>query len=193
MDTILLVEDDRFFRDVYSNLLHAEGYQVETASSGAAGLEMLGRGQYALVITDLILPDISGLEILTRVRESHPTVDVIMVTGNANLESAILALKLGARDYLVKPVNPDEFMHSVAQCIRQRHLLDENLELKPEFREQYVTGTKRVFKPKLGEAFDFSSFEQNLRRHPNVFGGSPGSVWKYSSSSTSVPSSSSTT
>lgn len=130
MDTILLVEDDRFFRDIYSNLLNTEGYQVETASSGAAGLEMLGKGQYALVVTDLVLPDISGLEILTRVRESHPTVDVIMVTGNANLESAILALKLGARDYLVKPVNPDEFMHSVAQCIQQRHLLDENLELK---------------------------------------------------------------
>ncbi|MDD2734950.1 MAG: diguanylate cyclase [Desulfuromonadaceae bacterium] len=130
MDTILLVEDDRFFRDMYAKLLQAEGYQVETASCGADGLEMLARGQYSLVITDLVMPDISGLEILTRVRESHPTVDVIMVTGNANLESAILALKLGARDYLVKPVNPDEFRHSVAQCIQQRHLLDENIELK---------------------------------------------------------------
>jgi diguanylate cyclase (GGDEF)-like protein len=64
------------------------------------------------------------------VRESHPTVEVIMVTGNANLESAIFALKHGARDYLVKPVNPDEFKHSVAQCIQQRRLLDENQELK---------------------------------------------------------------
>jgi diguanylate cyclase (GGDEF)-like protein len=130
MDTILLVEDDRFFRDMYANLLQSEGYLVETASCGADGLEMLARGQYSLVITDLVMPDISGLEILTRVRESHPTVDVIMVTGNANLESAILALKLGARDYLVKPINPDEFKHSVAQCIQQRHLLDENIELK---------------------------------------------------------------
>ena len=130
MDTILLVEDDRFFRDMYSNLLQAEGYQVETASGGADGLAMLDKGQYSLVITDLVMPGVSGLEILTRVRESHPTVDVIMVTGNANLESAILALKLGARDYLVKPVNPDEFKHSVAQCIQQRHLLDENVELK---------------------------------------------------------------
>ena len=76
------------------------------------------------------MPDISGLEILSRVREDHPTVDVIMVTGNANLESAIYALKHGARDYLVKPVNPDEFKHSVAQCIQQRRLLDENEELK---------------------------------------------------------------
>lgn len=130
MDTILLVEDDRFFREMFSNLLRGEGYQVETASCGSDGLEMLANGQYSLVITDVVMPDISGLEILSRVRESHPTVDVIMVTGNANLESAIFALKHGARDYLIKPVNPDEFKHSVAQCIQQRHILDENEELK---------------------------------------------------------------
>jgi len=130
MDSILLVEDDRFFREMFSGLLQSEGYQVVIASCGSDGLELLARGQYSLVITDLVMPDISGLEILSRVRESHPTVDVIMVTGNANLESAIFALKHGARDYLVKPVNPDEFKHSVAQCIQQRRLLDENEELK---------------------------------------------------------------
>ncbi len=130
MDTILLVEDDLFFREMYTGLLQAEGYRVETASCGNDGLEMLARGQYSLVITDLVMPDISGLEILSQVREDHPTVDVIMVTGNANLESAIYALKHGARDYLVKPVNPDVFKHSVAQCIQQRRLLDENDELK---------------------------------------------------------------
>ncbi|NTW99172.1 MAG: diguanylate cyclase [Geobacteraceae bacterium] len=130
MDTILLVEDDRFFREMFSRLLHAEGYRVETASCGKDGLDMLVNGQYSLVITDLVMPDISGLEILSRVRESYPMIDVIMVTGNANLESAIFALKHGARDYLVKPVDPDEFKHSVAQCILQRRLLDENEELK---------------------------------------------------------------
>lgn len=130
MDTILLVEDDRFFREMFSELLRGEGYRVESASCGSDGLEMLASGQYSLVITDLVMPDISGLEILSHVRENHPTVDVIVVTGNANLESAILALKRGARDYLVKPVNPDEFRHSVAQCIQQRRILDENDELK---------------------------------------------------------------
>ena len=126
MDTILLIEDDRYFREMYSSLLQGEGYQVETASCGRAGLDMLAAGEYSLVVTDLVMPDISGLEVLSRVRESHPAIDVIIITGNANLESAIFALKNGARDYLVKPVNPDEFKHSVAQCIQQRHLLDEN-------------------------------------------------------------------
>ncbi|MBI5483538.1 MAG: diguanylate cyclase, partial [Deltaproteobacteria bacterium] len=107
-----------------------EGDQVECATCGYEGLAMLASRYYGLVITDLVMPDISGLEILSRVRENDPTIDVIMVTGNANMESAIFALKHGARDYLVKPVNPDEFKHSVAQCLQQRRLLDENQELK---------------------------------------------------------------
>jgi diguanylate cyclase (GGDEF)-like protein len=130
MDRILIVEDDRFFREMFSDQLKREGYEVNSASCGADALRMLTEHSYALVITDLVLPDINGMEILSRVRESDPTIDVIMVTGNANLESAIFALKHGARDYLIKPVNPDEFRHSVAQCLEQRRLLDENEELK---------------------------------------------------------------
>ncbi len=130
MERILIIEDDRFFREVFSDLLKGEGYEVDCASGGLQGLKMLSEQPYALVITDLVMPDISGMEVLSRVRESDPTIDVIMVTGNANLESAIFALKHGARDYLVKPVIPDEFRHSVAQCLEQRRLVDENEELK---------------------------------------------------------------
>jgi diguanylate cyclase (GGDEF)-like protein len=130
MDRILLVEDDRFFREMFSGLLKAEGYMVDCASGGHEGLAMLSTGKYGLVITDLVMPDISGLDILSHIRESDPTIDVIMVTGNANMESAVFALKHGARDYLMKPVDPVEFKHSVAQCLQQRRLLDENQELK---------------------------------------------------------------
>jgi diguanylate cyclase (GGDEF)-like protein len=130
MDKILIVEDDLFFREMFTSVLKAEGYEVDAASCGAEALEMLSESRYGLVITDLIMPDISGMEILSRVRENDPSIDVIMVTGNANLESAIFALKHGARDYLTKPVNHDEFLHSISQCMQQRRLLDENEELK---------------------------------------------------------------
>jgi two-component system, cell cycle response regulator len=130
MDKILIVEDDLFFREMYSSLLQAEGYETDTASCGQEALELLKLNKYGLVITDLVMPDISGMEILSRVRETDPGIDVIMVTGNANLESAIFALKHGARDYLTKPVNHDEFRHSISQCMQQRRLLDENEELK---------------------------------------------------------------
>lgn len=130
MDRILIVEDDRFFREMFSDFLKTEGYAVDTASCGVEAFKMLEEERYGLVITDLVMPDISGMEILSSVRESDPSIDVIMVTGNANLESAIFALKHGARDYLVKPINQDEFRHSVSQCMGQRRLLDENEELK---------------------------------------------------------------
>ncbi len=130
MDTILLVGEDLCIRDMYANLLQAEGYQVETASCGTDCLDMLAKGRYSLVIADLVMPDVSGLEILSHLHASYPTVDVILVTENANFESAVSALKLGVSDYLLKPVNPEELKHSVSRSIQQRHLLDENLELK---------------------------------------------------------------
>jgi two-component system, cell cycle response regulator len=130
MDKILIVEDDLFFRDMYASLAQAEGYLTDTASCGSEAFDLLSKNTYGLVITDLVLPDLSGMAILTRVRENYPGTDVIMVTGNANLESALFSLKHGARDYLIKPVNHDEFRHSISQCMQQRRLLDENEELK---------------------------------------------------------------
>jgi diguanylate cyclase (GGDEF)-like protein len=82
------------------------------------------------VVTDLVMPDMNGLDLLSRVKQRDPAIEVIMVTGHANMETAISALKAGARDYLVKPINHDEFKHTVALCIEQRRLLDENIELK---------------------------------------------------------------
>ena len=130
MERILVVEDDSFFREVYADLLRDEGYVVEVAASGEEALTMIGKRNYHLVVTDLIMKDVSGLDILSAVKRHDPAVHVIMVTGHANLETAVFALKNGAADYLVKPINPDEFRHIVAHCMEQRRLLDENLELK---------------------------------------------------------------
>ncbi|KAF0216844.1 MAG: diguanylate [Geobacteraceae bacterium] len=130
MERILVVEDDSFFREVFSALLKEEGYVVDVAASGKEALKMLKGEEYHVVVTDLVLQDISGLDILSRVKQLDPAIEVIMVTGHANMETAIYALKNGARDYLTKPVNNDEFKHTVALCIEQRRLLDENQELK---------------------------------------------------------------
>jgi two-component system cell cycle response regulator len=132
LGNILVVEDDNFFRLFFSDLLNEEGYTVDTASSGNEALRMLRDREYHVVITDLVLPDITGLDVLSRTKEYDPTVDVIVVTGHANMETAIYALKNGARDYLVKPINPDELKHSVALSLEQRYLLDENQELKKQ-------------------------------------------------------------
>lgn len=130
MERILVVEDDSFFREVFQELLREEGYEVDSAASVAEALEKLAQREYHVVVTDLVMEGLSGLDLLSRVKQQDPAIEVILVTGHANVETAIYALKNGARDYLVKPINHDELKHTVALCIEQRRLLDENLELK---------------------------------------------------------------
>ena len=130
MARILVVDDDRFFALLCQDLLKSDGHQVETVLSGEKAAALLGVERFELVITDLVMPGMSGLELLGIVKEIDPTIDVIIVTGNADVESAITALKNGARDYLVKPFNPDDFRHTVGLCVEQRRLIEENTELK---------------------------------------------------------------
>lgn len=129
MEKILLVDDDHFFRQVYSGLLAEAGYAVDTAACSQEALERIKEG-YGLVISDLVLPDMNGLDLLARLKRHAPAPEVIIVTGHADVETAISALKNGARDYLVKPINHEEFLHAVALCHEQKRLLEENKELK---------------------------------------------------------------
>lgn len=130
MVRILIVEDDLFFREVYSDLLRESGYEVDAVASTYEAFDALNRSDYQVVVIDLVLEDASGLDVLEKVKQQDPAIEVIIVTGHANVETAIYALKHGARDYLLKPINHDEFKHAVGLCIEQRRLLDENLELK---------------------------------------------------------------
>jgi len=134
MEKILIVEDDVFFREIFSDILREEGYQVETAASGNEALKMLEKNCYQLVVTDMVLQDISGLDILSRAKQMNSDIDVIVVTGYGNMESAIYALKNGARDYLVKPISHDEFKHVVRLSMEQHRLLNENQGLKDQIR-----------------------------------------------------------
>ena len=133
-ENILIVEDDAFFREIFSGILKEDGYQVETASSGNEALAMLAKKSYQLVVTDMMLQDISGLDILSRAKQMDSDIEVIVVTGYGNMESAIYALKNGARDYLVKPISHDEFKHVVRLTMEQRRMLDENQNLKEQIR-----------------------------------------------------------
>jgi two-component system cell cycle response regulator len=80
MDKILIVEDDLFFKEMYAGLLQAEGYLTDTASCGSEAFDLMSQNKYELVITDLVMPDISGMDILARVKETDPGIDVILVT-----------------------------------------------------------------------------------------------------------------
>lgn len=131
---ILVVDQELFFRKLYLDLLAEDGYQVEVCDNGDKALELLDRQAFDLVLTEIMLPGTNGLDILRTARTLPDSPEVILVTRDASLETAIAALKNGARDYLLKPFNPEEFKHIVRSCLEQRKLLTENDQLRRQIQ-----------------------------------------------------------
>lgn len=129
---ILIVDDDVFFRTFCAEVLRREGYAVLATSSGREALEILGREGPALVLADIYMPEMTGLELLESVKASHPGVDVVIMTGYASIETAVQALKRGARDYLRKPFAAEELAVVVESTLAQRRLYQENERLKQQ-------------------------------------------------------------
>ena len=127
---ILVVDDSKLSRTFCTDILAADGFDVEAASSGMEALNLLKARDFDLVILDLILPDISGQEVLHRSKQIKALTNFIVVTGHASLDSAIECLKSGASDYLTKPLNPEEFKIIINRSIEQKRLLEENSGLK---------------------------------------------------------------
>ncbi len=108
MQKILIVDDDQTFRQHLGNLFRRRGYDVTEAESGGEALRQFRRKRFEVVLLDIVLNDIDGVEILKELKQLSPEVQVIMMTGNATVENAIASMKLGAYDYLTKPFNLEE-------------------------------------------------------------------------------------
>jgi diguanylate cyclase (GGDEF)-like protein len=133
--TILVVDDEAFFRRLFCDILAAEDcYRIEAVASGEEALARLARGGVDVLVTDMVMPGLSGVELVRRARAGVNPPEVILATGNATIETAIQALKNGARDYLLKPCNPEQLRHIVRTCLEQRRLLDENFLLRSQLR-----------------------------------------------------------
>lgn len=138
---ILIVDDDQFFRNLYAEILESDGYKVVKALSGKEAVIYLDSHEVDLVITDLIMPEIDGQEVLERTKQHNALTDVIVITGHGTIESAIAALKSGAFDYLRKPVNKDELLLTVRRCIEQKKIMEENQGLKRSLKLLEVSRT----------------------------------------------------
>jgi len=119
---ILLVDDEEIIRKTLAVSLQEEGYEVITASTGEDAIRKLKEGVYDLVITDLIMEGVGGMEVLKIARQLDHEAMVMILTGYGSLESAIDALRLGVHDYLLKPYNPTELFVKVAHCLEQLEL-----------------------------------------------------------------------
>ena len=118
--TILIVDDDDRLRLSLSLILQKEKYRVDTAASAEEALVQLGSQEYDLIFLDLNMPGMNGIDLLVEVHRHYPDIPVLILTAHAALESAIQAVRLGARDYLIKPIEPVLILNRVAEILAER-------------------------------------------------------------------------
>ncbi len=136
-DRILIVEDEDLMRELLSRILEGENYRIFQASSGEEALKLLQDQAIDLVLTDLRMRGMNGLELLTEVRTLDPEIVVVVMTAYASVETAVEAMRKGAYDYITKPFINEEIRVMLRRALNQRHLSRENRHLKRELRERY--------------------------------------------------------
>jgi DNA-binding NtrC family response regulator len=134
---ILVVDDELIVCESCQRILEEEGYEVEVALSGQEAFEKMKESVFDIVITDLKMPTLDGIDVLKYIRKEFPDTIVIMITGFSTVETAVEAMKLGAFDYIPKPFTPDEVSVVVKKALEKRSLQLENIYLRQELQEKY--------------------------------------------------------
>ncbi|MDP3181870.1 MAG: sigma-54 dependent transcriptional regulator [Desulfobaccales bacterium] len=137
MDTILVVDDENNYLTVMEALLGEAGYEVLTAQSGPEALKIVGRTDLDLVLTDMKMPKMSGIELLAELHRLYPELPVVIMTAYGTVEKAVQAMKKGAFDYLLKPFKNEEILVTIAKALDHRHLILKNRLLTEELAKRY--------------------------------------------------------
>jgi len=134
---ILVIDDEADIRESLELLLTGEGFHVALAARAVEGLEMFSRESYDLVLLDLMMTDLTGIETLAEIRKKDATTPVFLLTAYGSIEVAVEALKAGANDYFSKPWDNEKLLIEIERMISQSRLLRENVELKRALRQRY--------------------------------------------------------
>jgi DNA-binding NtrC family response regulator len=135
--SILIVDDEEIVVKSTCRILEGCGYSLQTARDGAEALQKIDEFPFDVAILDIMMPKMDGVEVLRRVKEAHPDIEVIMFTGLAEIATAVSCMKLGAFDYLAKPFEPEELRLAVTRALEHRSLRQENLNLKLALSSKY--------------------------------------------------------
>jgi DNA-binding NtrC family response regulator len=151
---LLVVEDDAAMRELLIESLSDEGYRVEASPDGRAGVERVRQGGIDLVVSDVRMPELDGLDMLREIKAAQPSPHVITVTAFGSIETAKRALKLGAYDYITKPFEMDELISVIDKALGERELRDEVSRLQREVEQSYrfenIIGKSRVMQEVFG-------------------------------------------
>ncbi len=133
--SILVVDDEKVVRESLAKWFREDGYQVESAENAAEALKKMQAKKWDILLLDIKMPGMDGMELHQRIRDLDSTATVIFITAHATVDSAVKALKNGAFDYVTKPVDPDYLSHLISNAVKQRELLNENVRLKEQVTE----------------------------------------------------------
>jgi len=146
-DTILIVDDEEPIRKSLADILGDEGYEVVTAASGRDALDLLAEAQPALALLDIAMPDMDGIETLRRFKEARPEMRVIMITGHGTIDTAVQTTKMGAYDFLQKPLSLERVSLAVKHGLEEYRLRQENETLRKSIERRYeLVGESGVIK-----------------------------------------------
>ena len=134
MAKVLIVDDEKSIRNTVSEFLRMDGYEVRTAEDADAAMALLSEQPFDVVITDIVLPRVSGVTLLQRIKARASDIQVIMMTGEPTVDTAVEAVRAGASDYLSKPVGKRELLAVVGHAATYKALLDEKVRLEADNR-----------------------------------------------------------
>jgi DNA-binding NtrC family response regulator len=150
---LLVVDDEPTQREMLSRILERAGYRVETAPGGREALEAMDRESFDLVLTDQKMPGMGGLALLERTQATQPQLPVVLMTAYGSVSEAVVAMKKGAADYLIKPFEREELLLVLAKALKQRRLEEEVVALRGALRERYQVGNIIGTSPAMREIF----------------------------------------
>ncbi len=153
-DRVLVVDDEQIIRESLSFVLEKEGYEVVEAANGVEAIKKLEQKPADIVLTDLEMPELKGIELLERVTRQFPQTFVMIITAYGSLETAIAALRQGAYDYILKPLEFDDLLHRIRRLSEHRRLARENSLLRQELHRRYDFHSIVGKSPPMHEVFE---------------------------------------
>jgi two-component system nitrogen regulation response regulator NtrX len=136
-DKILVIDDEAGIQSSLKGILEDEGYIVETTDTGERGLDFLKRENFDLILLDIWLPQMSGLDVLEKIKGSEESLQIVMISGHGSIATAVKATKLGAYDFLEKPLSLEKVILTVKNALQQKRLEEENIQLKARLNAKY--------------------------------------------------------
>jgi DNA-binding NtrC family response regulator len=153
-NSILIVDDEQIVRDSLTKWFREDGFTVGTAESGACALQQLQKQLWDIILLDIKMPGMDGMEVQQRIREVDPNATIIFITAHASVDTAVQALKHGAFDYVTKPIDPDHLSHLITNALKQRELAQENVQLKEHISKFTTPGEIVGESPQMKKVYE---------------------------------------